>query len=123
MSDLTVSVVIVSRDRPLALRRCLTGVSQLQFTPFEVVVVADPAGLAAARELPFAAHLRLVSFDEPNISAARNLGLTHAAGDVAFIDDDAVPEPTWLRHLTAPAGQADVAAMGGFVRGRNGISS
>ncbi len=123
MSDLTVSVVIVSRERPLALARCLVGVSQLRFAPFEIVVVADPAGLEAARLLPFANHLKLVEFDQANISAARNLGLTHAAGEiVAFIDDDAVPEPTWLRYLTAPAVRADVAAMGGFVRGRNGIS-
>lgn len=123
MTQPTVSVVIVSRGRADALTRCLLGLSQLQYDPFEVVVVADPAGITAAEVTPFAAHLKLVPFDEANISAARNLGLTHAAGDIiAFIDDDAVPEPQWLRYLVAPATQADVAAMGGFVRGRNGIS-
>ena len=67
--------------------------------------------------------LKCIAFDEPNISAARNLGLTHAAGEiVAFIDDDAVPEPQWLHYLVAPAARSDVAAMGGYVRGRNGIS-
>lgn len=123
MSDLTVSVIIVSRGRPDALTRCLMGVAQLQFPRFEVVVVADPAGIKAAGALPFADDLKLIPYDEPNISAARNLGLVAAAGDVvAFIDDDAVPEPQWLRYLVAPAVQRDVAAMGGFVRGRNGIS-
>jgi len=33
-----------------------------------------------------------------------------------------VPEPTWLCHLTAPFASDDIAAAGGFVRGRNGIS-
>ncbi len=123
MTILPVSIVIVSRGRPEALRRCLMGVSQLQFPSFEVVIVADPDGIEAARSLPFVDQLKLLPFDEPNISAARNLGLTHAAGEVvAFIDDDAVPEPQWLRYLTAPAVQSEVAAMGGFVRGRNGIS-
>lgn len=123
MKDLPVSVVVVSRGRPEGLKRCLLGLSQLQYDPFEVVVVADPAGIAAARDLPFAGALKLIGFDRANISAARNLGLTEAAGEVvAFIDDDAVPEPTWLHHLVAPAAQADVAAMGGYVRGRNGIS-
>ena len=118
-----VSVVIVSRGRPDALVRCLMGVSQLQYGPFEVVVVADPHGVAAAEALAFADNLKIVPFDQPNISLARNLGVTQAAGDiVAFLDDDAVPEPLWLHHLIAPSAQADVAAMGGFVRGRNGIS-
>lgn len=123
MTHLPVSIVIVSRDRPDALRRCLMGVVQLQYPSFEVVVVSDPAGIKTAQDLPFAADLKLVPFDEPNISAARNLGIVESAGDiVAFIDDDAVPEPQWLHHLVAPALQSDVAAMGGFVRGRNGIS-
>lgn len=122
-APVSVSIVIVSRHRPEALRRCLTGVEQLQYTPFEVIVVADPAGLAVARSLPFAAALKLVAFDEPNISAARNLGIAQAAGTVvAFIDDDAVPEPQWLRYLMAPATDPAVAAFTGFVRGRNGIS-
>ena len=123
MIDLPVSVVIVSRGRPHSLARTLTGISQLQYWNFEVVVVADPDGIKSAQKLPFADTLKLVAFDEPNISAARNRGLLHAAGEiVAYIDDDAVPEPRWLRHLVAPAARSDVAAMGGYVRGRNGIS-
>lgn len=123
MIDLPVSVVIVSRGRPQSLARTLTGISQLQYWNFEVVVVADPAGIASATALPFADDLKLVPYDTPNISAARNLGLCHAAGEIiAYIDDDAVPEPMWLRHLVAPAMRSDVAAMGGYVRGRNGIS-
>lgn len=123
MNDLTVSIVIVSRGRPAALRRCLLGISQLQFNSFEVVVVSDPEGIAAAEGMGFSDDLKLLTYDEANISAARNLGITHAAGEVvAFIDDDAVPEPQWLRHLIVPAARPEVAAMGGFVRGRNGIS-
>ncbi|WP_299728222.1 glycosyltransferase [uncultured Tateyamaria sp.] len=118
-----VSVVVVSRGRPDALMRCLTGLAQVQFAPFEIVVVADAAGRDAVAELPFVDDLKVVSFDIPNISEARNLGISHAAGDVvAFIDDDAVPEPLWLAHLISPFARGDVAATGGFVRGRNGIS-
>ncbi|WP_299026491.1 glycosyltransferase [uncultured Sulfitobacter sp.] len=123
MSEQTVSVIIVSRGRPDALRRCLTGVAQLQYRPFEVVVVACPDGIAVTERLEILPDIKCIAFDEANISAARNLGLVHAAGEVvAFIDDDAVPEPLWLHHLVAPAARSDVAAMGGYVRGRNGIS-
>jgi hypothetical protein len=123
MTDLPVSVVIVSRGRPRSLMRTLMGISQIQYWNFEVVVVADPEGIKSAAAMPFADDLKLVPFDTPNISEARNLGLSHAAGEIiAYIDDDAVPEPMWLRHLVAPASRKDVAAMGGYVRGRNGIS-
>lgn len=123
MSKQAVSVIIVSRARPDALRRCLAGIAQLQYPKFEVVVVACPAGIAVAENFDQLPQIKCVAFDEANISAARNLGLAHAAGDiVAFIDDDAVPEPQWLHHLVAPAARPEVAAMGGFVRGRNGIS-
>lgn len=115
------SLVIVSRHRTDTLLRCLTAVRQLDHTGFELIVVADPAAAAAARALDW--PLKLLEFDAPNISAARNTGIAQAAGEVvAFLDDDAVPEPTWLRRLTAPFADAEVSAAGGWVRSRNGIS-
>ncbi len=120
---LPVSIVITSRGRPDALMRSLTGVAQLDYAPFEVVVVACPAGCAAVMARPDAGQIKLVPFDEANISAARNLGIASAAGEVvAFIDDDAVPEPLWLQHLTGPFADPETACVGGFVIGRNGIS-
>ena len=118
---LPVSVIVVSRGRPQALARCLTGLSQLLYPVFEVIVVADPAGLAAVAR--WGGRIKRVSFDAANISAARNAGLAVAAGQVvAFIDDDAVPEPTWASHLVAPFALPEVMAAGGHVLGRNGIS-
>ena len=123
MTNIPVSIVVVSRHRPEALIRCLTGISQLRYAPFEVVVVADPQGLDVVRRWPLGAAVKTVGFDEPNISVARNLGIETAAGEVvAFIDDDAVPEPGWLTHLIAPFQDHSVTAAGGFVRGRNGMS-
>ncbi|XDA98169.1 glycosyltransferase [Sulfitobacter sp. LCG007] len=118
-----VSVVVVSNGRPAELALCLTSLSRQQGVAFEIVVVADAAGLSAASGLPFAEHLKCVAFDAPNISAARNLGVGHAAGEViAFIDDDAVAEPSWLKFLAGPFSNPSVAAATGFVRGANGIS-
>lgn len=123
MKQIPVSVVVVSRGRPDRLQLCLTGLSRLHYSTYEIIVVADPQGLAAARDLPFADHLRLIPFDLPNISAARNIGISASAGEVvAFIDDDAVPEPNWLHHLGGAFADPEVAAAGGFVIGRNGIS-
>lgn len=113
------SVIVVSRHRAEALHRCLTGLGQQIGAAIEVIVVADPAAADQVR----APDRKVVAFDEANISAARNLGLGLAAGDVvAFIDDDAVPEPTWAARLLEPFGDAQTVAATGFVRGRNGIS-
>ena len=119
----SISVVIVSRERPQSLSLCLLGVARLVYSPYEIIVVADAAGIDAARALPFANALKLVRFDEPNISTARNRGITESAGEiVTFIEDDAVPEPMWLERLREAFAQPDVSAAGGFVLGRNGIS-
>ncbi|KNG93343.1 glycosyltransferase family 2 protein [Pseudaestuariivita atlantica] len=128
MATLPASVVVVSRGRAGALTLCLTGLVQQDHPSFEIVVVADRPGLAALTawedRTGRTGQIKAVAFDEPNISVARNLGVEQAAGDVvAFIDDDAVPEPTWLRHLCAPFEESDtIHAAGGYVRGRNGIS-
>jgi len=123
MTDLSVSVIIVSRDRPQALLHCLTGVRQLIYPNFEVVVIADSSGIDALNRSEFRGKIKTRLFEQPNISAARNEGLSQAAGEiVAFIDDDAVPEPGWLIHLIAPFEDETIDAAGGYVRGRNGIS-
>lgn len=123
MSVPAVSVIVVSRGRAADLPLCLIGITQLEYPNFEVVLVADKGGIDAARDLTFFEDLKVVPFGAANISAARNLGIAAAAGEiVAFIDDDAVPEPSWLTYLVAGFSAPDVAAVGGFVIGRNGIS-
>jgi O-antigen biosynthesis protein len=114
------SVVVVSRHRTPALLRCLAALRQQTHPLIEVIVVADPAAIAS---LHGQTDIKRVSFDLPNISAARNLGLAQAAGEVVlFIDDDAVAEPTWAARLCAAFAAPHVVAATGFVRGRNGIS-
>jgi GT2 family glycosyltransferase len=50
------------------------------------------------------------------LSGARNTGVQVASSEiVAFLDDDAVAEPTWIRHLLAPYADGDVVACGGLV--------
>ena len=123
MTPPLVSVIIVSRGRPDALTLCLKSLEQQFLERFEVVIVADPAGLDAVQLGGWGDRIKAIPFDEPNISVARNLGIAAAAGDVVtFIDDDAVAEPTWLSFLTEPFSNTDAAASGGYVRGRNGIS-
>ena len=113
-----VSVIVLNRDRDAELIRCLMALSQQYFRDFELVVVTN-----RPNQVPFADRLRIVAFNEANVSAARNAGIAGAAGDIlAFCDDDAVPEPTWLGNLVKPFSDERLGGVGGLVRGRNGIS-
>lgn len=115
------SVVLCTHGRPDYLRACLAGLAGQSRREFEVVVVdsaSPPAEAAAVADLAAEAGARLLRIDEAGLSRARNLGLAEAAGDwVAFIDDDAVPEPGWaaalLDRIDALPGSA--AALGGRI--------
>ncbi|MDG3041469.1 glycosyltransferase family 2 protein [Roseicyclus marinus] len=123
MLPLRLSVVIVSWARPRALARCLTALSQMRSTRFELIVVADDDGLNVARRLSFSDRITFIRQDFANISAARNQGIVAAAGDVvAFIDDDAVPEPDWAEATLTAFEDPGLSAATGPVIGRNGLS-
>lgn len=118
-----VSLIIVSRNRPDLLGRVLRSLWYQTHPNFELIVVSDQPDLSQFSDQIGGRAVKHAHFSEPNISAARNLGISLAAGDIlAFIDDDAVPEPMWLERLAAAFDIPEVGIAGGYVRGRNGIS-
>lgn len=113
------SVIVCSWQRPTWLRRCLVSLSQLDYAPFEIVVVADRAALGQIDTN----GKKTIPFDFPNLSQARNAGIAASGGDFcAFIDDDSVAEPMWLAHMARGLATTGAIAAAGYVRGRNGIS-
>jgi GT2 family glycosyltransferase len=83
--------------------------------PLETILVLDHNDelLARARdELP--AVRVLENTRTGGASGARNTGIAQAKGAiVAFVDDDARPEPDWLERLVAAYDDAQVVAVGG----------
>jgi glycosyltransferase involved in cell wall biosynthesis len=119
------SVILCTHGRPRYLKACLAGLAA-QTTPtaaFEVLVVDSASPAPAAAEIAALAGrhgggARLLRVDAPGLSLARNQGLAAARGAwVAYLDDDAVPEPGWAAALLAriAALPADVAAIGGRI--------
>lgn len=106
------------------LQRCLMSLVQLDYAVYEIIVVCNSASRLGLDQWCYYDHLKVVDFEEANISKVRNAGITAAAGDwIAFIDDDSAAEPTWLAHFAdALEVFPNVGALTGYVRGRNGIS-
>jgi glycogen(starch) synthase len=118
-----VSVLVNTYNRASSLARTLDALRWQTFADFEVVVVNGPStdgtdALLAER----ADAVRVTRCPEPHLAKSRNLGVDAAAGDVvAFIDDDAVPEPRWLETIVAAYGDAGIGGAGGLVFDHTGV--
>lgn len=106
--DASVTVAVCTFRRPQELQQTLQGLwAQRGLTGIAVtVVVVDNDSQASARSVvesalpPSPWSLRYVVEPRPGVASARNRSLREAQTDlIAFIDDDEVPEPTWLAAL------------------------
>src|ERR1039458_4584347 len=99
-SDLTVTIVVCTRNRPALLRKCLEGIAQMERAPDEVLVVDNTSGdeetegVARGFDAPYTLE------PVPGASRARNRGLAESQSEiVAYLDDDATPDVHWLGKL------------------------
>src|SRR6266536_1705573 len=108
-----VSVVVCSYNGARTIDNCLDGLARLDYPDYEVIVVDDGSRDATAA---IARRYAPVLIQTPNrgLSHARNAGLAAATGEiVAYIDDDARPDPQWLRYLAATFMSTSHAGVGG----------
>lgn len=111
-----ISVVVCTRDRPEQLARCLAALQKQDYPDYEVVVVDNVSEDAAVEQIISASGFRYVREERPGLDWARNRGwqaARHAL--IAFSDDDAQPEPDWLRWVAHAFVQPDVDVMTGRV--------
>lgn len=113
-----VSIIIPAYGRPAATRACIESLLALDYPleSLEILVVddaSDPPLAPVLADLP----VRLLR-QEHNIgqSAARNLAAAEARGKLlAFIDNDCVAEPGWLRALVPYLDEPGIGIVGGRV--------
>jgi glycosyltransferase involved in cell wall biosynthesis len=119
-----VSVIVTTWNRADCLPVTLRALRHQTHRDFEVLVVMGPCTDHTADVLAeFAGTVRVLEHPDANINKQRNLGVNHAAGEVvAFIDDDAIPDPRWLEQLVAGYDRPDVGGVGGVVYDHTGYT-
>jgi GT2 family glycosyltransferase len=94
-----ISVVVCSYNGAATIRECCEGLSKLEYSNYEVIVVDDGSTDGTA-EIVSQYGFRLIRTRNRGLSLARNTGFETAGGEiVAYIDDDAYPDPHWLTYL------------------------
>jgi GT2 family glycosyltransferase len=95
------TVAVCTHDRPEDLRRTLEALMLLADDGQEYLVIDNCPATDATKELvKNYPKVRYVREDVVGSSAAGNAALREAKHEfVAFTDDDAVPDPNWLRSL------------------------
>ena len=124
LPEVCVSVVINTYNRAESLADTLAALRYQIFPSFEVVVVNGPSTDCTASVVSrYPGRIKLRNTAVSNLSASRNAGIKASAGDIiAFLDDDAVPDPNWISTGVLPFSDPAVAVVGTAVKDLDGRS-
>jgi len=105
-AELTVDVVIATRNRRDFLDQCLASIRVQTLQPRRVIVVddgsTDDTRVALAKLVEGWPNIVAISVPQCGVSAARNIGISRSTSDlVAFNDDDDLWLPTMLERQVA----------------------
>jgi GT2 family glycosyltransferase len=114
---LTVSVAVVTYERPAFVARCLEQLLVQTVAPLEIIVVDSSSSDETARlvreQFP-SVHYEVCPEGRGATATARNISYALTHGDIlAFIDDDAFAEPDWLERLLLLYADPTVGGVGG----------
>jgi GT2 family glycosyltransferase len=108
-----VSVIVCTHNGERTLSQCLERLRGLAYPDFEAIVVDDGSTDGSA-DIARAHGATLVQTEHRGLSFARNAGVARATGEVvAFLDDDAYPDPDWLHYVAAALRANGHAGVGG----------
>lgn len=108
-----ISVVVCTYNGVRWLRETLDGLHRLEYPDYEVILVDDGSTKDVA-SIAADFDVRYIRTENRGLSAARNTGMQEAIGEiVAYIDDDAYPDPHWLHYLAATFMNTSHVGVGG----------
>jgi GT2 family glycosyltransferase len=112
----SVTVAICTRDRPRHLDECLRQLAKSDYRPFSIVVVDNAPSDRHSREVALRWGARYEVEETPGLTRARNRAARLSDSEIiAYLDDDALPDPDWLQEITAPFEDRHVMAVAGRV--------
>jgi glycosyltransferase involved in cell wall biosynthesis/predicted SAM-dependent methyltransferase len=117
-----ISVVINTYNRGRYLRDALRSLEYQTYPNFEIVVVNGPStdNTDAVLEC-YKDQIKVQRIAQKNLCISRNTGINSAAGEiVAFIDDDSLAHPNWLKEIVEGFTDQLVGAVGGLVYDQTG---
>jgi GT2 family glycosyltransferase len=125
MTELSVAIIIPTRDRPDALGRCLGQIFPYVAAHPECTIVVSDDGDASQTEGALAAEfpgVRVVQGPRRGPAANRNCGAAHAQGDLLiFLDDDCRPEPNLVaEYQRAAAAEPECSVFEGRTSAEGG---
>src|SRR5262249_29222198 len=108
-----ITVVVCSFNGARTIRDTCEGLIRLEYPNYDVIVVDDGSTDATAR-IAESYGFKVISGENRGLSGARNAGLAAATGEiVAYLDDDAWPDPHWLTYLAVTFGRKPYVGVGG----------
>jgi len=108
-----VSVVVCSFNGSRTIRQCLQGLEEVRYPNFEVIVI-DDGSTDGTGKIAREYDVRVIHTPNRGLSSARNTGLATATGEIiAYLDDDACPDPDWLSYLVDTFQKMNCAGVGG----------
>ncbi len=107
------SVVVCTYNGSRTIAQCCAELLNLDYPDYEIIVVDDGSRDNTA-SIVSQYDVTLIQTENHGLSAARNIGANASTGEiVAYIDDDAWPDPHWLRYLAIAYATGDFAGVGG----------
>jgi glycosyltransferase involved in cell wall biosynthesis len=111
-----ISVIVCTRDRPHSLERCLEALAALDYPSYEVVVVDNCSKNPEVARVVARSGFRYAREERPGLDWARNRGAQEARHEIiAYVDDDALAAPGWLRGIAQGFADPEVMAVTGMV--------
>lgn len=108
-----ISVVVCSYNGAATIRDTLQALASVEYPDYEVLVIND-GSTDGTESIALEYDCQVVTLPNGGLSNARNEGMRRATGEiVAYIDDDAYPDPQWLQYLAHTFMTRDVSGVGG----------